>query len=124
MTLKINTLNINLGSIESNDPFTEVPCGDCTLCCQLLSPYLTPEEISLGKYPISLVNPTDDQLKENPNIGPVVTMFKNKYGGCSMLIDGKCSIYNDRPIACRQFDCRTSNHPKLKDLIKKKFNQD
>jgi uncharacterized protein len=27
-------------------------------------------------------------------------------GQCPMLVDGACSIYNQRPRACRRFDCR------------------
>jgi Fe-S-cluster containining protein len=31
------------------------------------------------------------------------------------LVNNKCSIYDDRPISCRQFDCRTpeTSHPKV-----------
>jgi hypothetical protein len=27
-------------------------------------------------------------------------------GRCPMLIDGKCSIYEHRPLTCRNYDCR------------------
>jgi hypothetical protein len=27
-------------------------------------------------------------------------------GHCAMLVDGKCSIYEHRPRACRTYDCR------------------
>ena len=87
--MNINKINVNLVSIVSEEPISDVPCGSCTLCCEILSPYLTPEEINSGKYPISLVEPTDDVLSVDPTIGPIITMFKNKHGGCSMLIDGK-----------------------------------
>ena len=107
--------NIILNSIVSNEPESDVPCGDCTLCCDLLAPFLTPEEVSSGKYPISLTQGED---------GPVITMFKNKHGGCSMLIDNKCSIYHDRPHACRVYDCRKGHHPKTNIVAKEKFGID
>ena len=60
-------------------------------------------------------------LWKDPTIGPIVTMFKNKTGGCSMFVDGACSIYEDRPQACRQFDCRKKHHPKTNHVAKEKF---
>jgi Fe-S-cluster containining protein len=27
-------------------------------------------------------------------------------GHCPMLVDGRCSIYDDRPRTCRTYDCR------------------
>lgn len=119
--MNIHKININLSSVVSNEPIEDVPCGTCTVCCQILSPHLTPEEVSSGKYPISLVEPSPRLIMEDANIGPVVTMFKNKNGGCSMFIDGKCSIYEDRPLACRQFDCRKGHHPKTNLVAEEKF---
>lgn len=115
--------NINLTSIASNEPIEDVPCGPCVKCCELLSPYLTPDEISSGVYPISIINPADDHVVSNPNCGPTVTMFKNKGGGCSMLVDKKCTIYYNRPIACRQFDCRKGHWPALNDHAKQYFGE-
>jgi Fe-S-cluster containining protein len=103
-------INVNLTSVTSKEPIASVPCGSCTLCCQILSPHLTPEEVSSGKYPISLVQPSEDLLRQDPTIGPIVTVFMNKQGGCSLFVDNKCSIYSDRPLACRQFDCRRGHH--------------
>lgn len=117
----INKINVNLTSVISEEPISDVPCGTCTLCCQVLSPYLTPEEVSSGKYPISLTQPTEDVLIVDPSVGPIITMFKASHGGCAMFIDNKCSIYEDRPIACRQFDCRKSHHPKTNAKAIEKF---
>lgn len=116
--------NVNLTSIVNDEPYSQVPCGSCTLCCQVLSPHLTPEEVSSGKYPISLVQPPQEMLWKDPTIGPIVTMFKNKTGGCSMFVDGACSIYEDRPKACRQFDCRKGHHLKTNHVAKEKFGID
>lgn len=109
--------NINLTAAMTDEVISEVPCGSCTLCCQKLSPYLTPEEIASGKYPISLVNPSQEQLNLNPNVGPLVVLYRKKEGGCGMFVDGKCSIYEDRPIACRQFDCRKGHHPSIPNMV-------
>jgi Fe-S-cluster containining protein len=103
---------VNLVTISTDEPIEDVPCGECTLCCDLLAPHLSPEEISSGRYPISLINSPD---------GPVITMFKNERGGCSMLIDKKCSIYENRPFACRQYDCRKGHHPATDDIAMEKF---
>lgn len=119
--MNINKININLTSVTTNNPISDVPCGSCNLCCVLLSPHLTVEEISSGKYPISLVQPDEKILAIDPLAGPIVTMFKNKHGGCAMFLDNKCSIYEDRPIACRQFDCRKGHHPKTNDIAREKF---
>lgn len=112
MNITKHRIETTINSITSDESIEDVPCGTCTVCCQLLSPHLTPEEISLGKYPISLVNSPD---------GPVVVLFRKKEGGCAMFIDNKCSIYEDRPLACRQFDCRKGHHPKTNYVAKEKF---
>jgi Fe-S-cluster containining protein len=92
-----HTIDIKLTAVTSEEPEEKVPCGYCTLCCQVFAPFLTPDEVSSGKYPLSLVN---------GEYGPMVTLFRKPEGGCGMFVDGKCSIYEDRPKACRQFDCR------------------
>ena len=33
-------------------------------------------------------------------------MGYNEQGHCHMLVDNKCSIYDDRPQTCRDYDCR------------------
>jgi len=111
-------ININLTSIGSNEPIEDVPCNSCSLCCERLSPYLTPEEVASGLYPLSLIQPNEHQIADNPNIGPIVVLYRKKEGGCGMLIDGKCSIYEYRPHACRQFDCRKRHHPSIPDMTK------
>jgi hypothetical protein len=30
----------------------------------------------------------------------------DEHGHCPMLVDDRCSIYDDRPVTCRKFDCR------------------
>lgn len=114
-------ININLTSVSSDEPIEDVPCGECTLCCEKLTPYLTPEEMSSGLYPLSFIQPNEFQFKENSDVGPIVTLYRKKEGGCGMFIDGKCSIYSYRPISCRQFDCRKGHHPSLIDYARERF---
>ena len=112
-------ININLTSITSDEVIENVPCGSCTTCCEKLAPHLSVSEIQSGLYPLSLVNPDSSHLRENPNTGPIVTLYRKKDGGCGMFIDNKCSIYDIRPIACRQFDCRKGHYPGIPDLTSK-----
>lgn len=117
--IDVRIININLTSMISDEPQVSVPCGSCTLCCDKLVPHLTPEEVASGLYPLSLIQPTDDQRSINSEIGPIVTVYKKISGGCGMFIDGKCSIYAYRPIACRQFDCRKGHHKNIPNMIDK-----
>jgi len=94
----------------SDEPIVEVPCGSCSLCCEKLAPFLSPEEISSGLYPLSLVDSPE---------GPIVTLYRKKEGGCGMFVDGKCSIYDYRPTSCRQFDCRKGHHPNIPNMVDK-----
>lgn len=121
MQRKFSVININLTAISTDEVIADVPCGSCAKCCEMLAPYLTPEEITSGKYPISLTHPTIDDIMQNKDCGPIVTLFKRVDGGCGMLKNGVCSIYDDRPIACRQFDCRKGHHPTLVSFAKEKF---
>lgn len=114
----VNSININLTSISTDESISDVPCDSCVMCCKLLSPFLTPEEVASGKYPLSLLNPS------NPNEGPTVVLFRNPEGGCGMLVNNKCSIYEYRPIACRQFDCRKGHHSSTNKVAKEKFGID
>ena len=118
--MKYNIININLTSIISNEPHENVPCGSCTLCCEKLSPHLTPEEVDSGLYPLSLIQPTEEQIISNPEVGPIVSLYRKKEGGCGMFVDGKCTIYEYRPNACRQFDCRKTHHPNIPNMINRK----
>lgn len=113
-------ININLTAVSNDEVIENVPCNSCTLCCELLSPYLTKEEISSGKYPLSMIYPEPEQVKQNSEIGPILKMYQKKSGGCGLFIDGRCSIYEDRPIACRQFDCRKNHHSKVPNMLDNK----
>lgn len=81
---------------------TDVPCGSCTGCCT--SGYfihIGPDETdTLARIPRPLLFPA-------PGLPPGhVVLGYDERGHCPMLVDGACSIYEDRPRSCRQYDCR------------------
>ena len=118
---RYSNMPVTITAVNSDEPISDVPCGTCTRCCELLAPMLTQEEIMSGLYPISLVNPTEHQKKESPTTDIIITLYRKKEGGCGMFVDGKCSIYDIRPKACRQFDCRKGHYPPLIELAREKF---
>lgn len=79
-----------------------VPCGECTACCR--SSYfihIGPDETkTLSVIPDALKFPAPGLPKGN------VVLGYNQEGQCPMLVDQKCSIYENRPKTCRNYDCR------------------
>jgi uncharacterized protein len=79
-----------------------VPCGECTACCT--SSYfihIKPDETeTLDRIPKELLFPAPGLSKGNALLG------YDKKGHCPMFIDHKCSIYDHRPLTCRNYDCR------------------
>lgn len=95
-------------TIKSDEPISDVPCHSvqCTECCERLSPHLTEEEFLSGKYVYSLYDGGDPEM-------PAIAIPRTERG-CVYLSDNKvCTIYEDRPLSCRQFDCRKGHHPKI-----------
>lgn len=83
----------------------EVNCGECKACCK--SSYfihIRPEETE------TLVHINKKFLFAAPGL-PVGNVLLGYYtnGCCPMLIDDKCSIYEYRPMTCRNYDCRVLN---------------
>jgi Fe-S-cluster containining protein len=79
-----------------------VPCGECNACCR--SSYfihIRPKETQ------TLIRIPRELLFAAPGLpnGNVLMGF-DEYGYCPMLIDHRCSIYEHRPITCRNYDCR------------------
>ena len=85
-----------------NDRGMDVPCGSCTACCK--SSYfihIRPDEKkTLARIPKELLFPAPGMPRGHKVLG-----FNNK-GHCPMLEDNKCTIYSDRPMTCRSYDCR------------------
>ena len=79
-----------------------VPCDGCTACCtssQFVHIALD-ETATLARIPPELLVPAPQMPR-----GHVVLGY-DEHGHCPMLVDGACSIYDDRPRTCRTYDCR------------------
>lgn len=68
------------------------PCTGCGACCRKVG--LMVSHARAVEY-------------EDGTIGRLVQGFPFQYnedGACEMLVDGKCSVYKDRPLICRVDD--------------------
>jgi len=81
-----NNLPVIITAVTSDQPISDVPCGTCTRCCEILAPMLSPDEITSGLYPLSFTNPTAQQKKENPDSNIIVTLYRKPNGGCVCLL--------------------------------------
>jgi hypothetical protein len=78
------------------------PCGGCNACCRT-SHYIhvRPEDgRALRKLPRAFLFPAPDLPPGNLVLG------YDEAGRCPMLVEGRCTIYDVRPRACRTYDCR------------------
>ncbi len=80
----------------------EVPCGDCNACCRTshvihVRPH---EKRTLARIPRKVLLPAPGLPPGNLVVG------YDASGRCPLLVGGHCSIYQDRPLACRTYDCR------------------
>lgn len=80
----------------------DVPCGDCTACCTSSQfVHVGPDERdTLARIPKRLLFPAPGRPKGHVLLG------YDENGHCPMFVDGRCSIYEDRPRTCRTYDCR------------------
>lgn len=77
-------------------------CNGCKDCCTLVTP-ITKEEYKFLKKKISKKH-IRQYLKNQLSI-----QKKGMEGidiSCFFHIDGKCTIYNTRPLVCKKFHCR------------------
>ena len=66
---------------------TEFPCTQCGLCCT---------KVNLGKW-------FEPDVTDNLFIKFIISKFPYKLteeGTCEKLVDGLCSVYEDRPLLC------------------------
>lgn len=94
-----------LGEIRSalqGSGTSDVPCGSCTACCRSSQfVHIAPDErATLAAIPEELLFPAPRLPRGHALLG------YDERGHCPMLVDGGCSIYADRPRACRIYDCR------------------
>jgi uncharacterized protein len=86
----------------ASDGGMDVACGDCRGCC--VSSYYVKirahETAAIAR--IGAAN-----LEAGPPLDPGSRLMGHRANGhCLMLVDGNCSIYDDRPETCRSYDCR------------------
>ncbi len=89
-------------SAQVNEHGVDVPCGECNACCR--SSYF----INIGPGETeALARIPKELLFAAPGLpeGNVVLGYDEK-GHCPMLVDDACSIYEHRPLTCRNYDCR------------------
>ena len=93
-------------------------CKQCGTCCKLFVINLSEEEYKSGRYKTIFdeFGVMDDF--EEAELTGANTIAQKAGGACFYLKDGKCSIHNDRPQACKNFFC-TSDNPDFKGMIKK-----
>ncbi len=97
------------------------PCNDCGVCCSHFRISFYQGEIA------SLGGVVPDELTVSVNA--VMACMKNTEHGfkkCIALEDGKCSIYYNRPSACREFPAILDDgsiNPKCIELKKKYLNK-
>jgi uncharacterized protein len=89
-------------SLRSGAGGADVPCGTCRGCCRSsMFIHVGPGETrSIQRIPRALLFPAPGQPKGH------VLMGYSDQGKCPMLVDNQCSIYEDRPQTCRDYDCR------------------
>jgi Fe-S-cluster containining protein len=80
----------------------DVPCDGCTACCTSSQfVHIEPDEAeTLAHIPRALLFPAPGAPKGHTVLG------YDDNGHCPMLVEGRCSIYEHRPRACRTYDCR------------------
>jgi len=81
---------------------SDVPCDGCTACCRASQfVEIEPDEAAtLARIPPELRFPAPRRPRGHLLLG------YDERGHCPMLVEGRCSIYEDRPRACRTYDCR------------------
>jgi Fe-S-cluster containining protein len=90
-----------VATLEDDQP-AEVPCGECNACCRTHHYiHVRPEEKhARARLPRGSLSPAPGLPPGYLVIGP------DDAGCCPLLADGRCTMYDDRPLACRTYDCR------------------
>ena len=88
--------------LQRGNGAADVPCGTCRGCCRSsMFVHIKPAETrTIQRIPRALLFSAPGRPK-----GHVLMGYDDK-GCCPMLIEDKCSIYEDRPQTCRDYDCR------------------
>jgi len=89
-------------SLQLGKGEAKVPCGTCRGCCRssMFIPIKPEETQTIRRIPRALLFPAPGLPKGHVLLG------YDAQGRCPMLVDNECSIYQDRPQTCRDYDCR------------------
>jgi Fe-S-cluster containining protein len=85
-----------------DDVPADVPCGACNACCRTFHQlHLRPgEKQARRRLP-------REYLSVAPGLPPgYLLLGYTEQGACPVLVGGRCTIYEDRPLVCRTYDCR------------------
>lgn len=113
--------SIKVTTLSPSGDVVNIDCSKCDApCCKGIgTPLLTEEEFLSGKYPIRVVD-IPELKKELPNTENVIGLAMSK-NGCFFLKNNRCSIYNERPQACRIYNCKTDDRKDVVEFVKKRF---
>ena len=90
-----------IATLDQDVP-ADVPCGACNACCRTFHQiHLRPGENRARKrLPKEYLSPAN-------GLPPgYLLLGYTEQGACPVLVGGRCTIYEDRPLVCRTFDCR------------------
>ena len=90
-------------SLHDGDP-AGVPCDGCTACCR--SGKLIPVEPDEADALAHIAADCLVLLKGGPGEPARRVLRHDESGRCSQLTPEGCSVYANRPRACRMYDCR------------------
>ncbi|MDR3718835.1 MAG: YkgJ family cysteine cluster protein [Bryobacteraceae bacterium] len=82
----------------------QIDCTQCANCCRRMIVELTPSEIEV--IAAHLCVPVQEVMRKHIDPEPGDSYHKilrTGHGGCTFLDGSRCSIYEARPAACRDF---------------------
>jgi Fe-S-cluster containining protein len=84
------------------DAPADVPCGSCNACCRTFHQlHVRPDEKRARR------RLPKEYLSVARGLPPgYLLLGYTDEGACPVLIGGRCTIYEDRPLVCRTYDCR------------------
>ncbi len=94
-------LKTTLTTLHDDVP-ADVPCGACNACCRTFHQiHIRPGEKRARK------RLPKDYLSVARGLPPGYLLLDcTEAGACPLLVEGLCTIYEDRPLVCRTYDCR------------------
>ena len=94
-------LRATRATLEKDVP-ADVPCGSCNACCRTYHQlHLRPGEKRARK------RLPREYLSVARGLPPgYLLLGYTDEGACPVLVGGRCTIYEDRPLVCRTYDCR------------------